>query len=74
MRTLISLLVLSLALIVSPGSQAAPGRATAGAAGPTAVHRVQARGKKKLRPKPRKPKAAVKKTEKTKKNDPGFAL
>ena len=71
MRLLISLLVvLSLSLIQLPGLESAAAAASAPRA---AVHSVQGR-KKKRAVKPRKAKTVVKKTEKTKKNDPGFAL
>ena len=71
MRVLISLfVVLSLSLIELPALQS--GAAAAWAASP-AVHGVQGR-KKKRAAKPRKAKTVVKKTDKAKKNDPGFAL
>lgn len=71
MRMLISLLfALSLTIIALPGRLS---EAAAASAPRAAVHAVQGR-KKKRAAKPRKAKAVVKKTEKTKKNDPGFAL
>ena len=75
MRMLISLLVvLSLSIIELPGLQSTTWAASVAASAPrAAVHGVQGR-KKKRGAKPRKAKTVVKKTEKTKKNDPGFAL
>ena len=71
MRVLISLLVvLSLSIIELPGLESAARAASAPSA---AVHGVQGR-KKKRAAKPRKAKTVVKKTDKAKKNDPGFAL
>ena len=71
MRLLISLLlVLSLSLIELPGLESA---ASAASTPRAAVHGAQGR-KKKRAAKPRKAKTVVKKTDKAKKNDPGFAL
>ena len=64
MRTLISLLVMSLFVIGAPVLSSAS----------TGTHAVHARAKKKSRPKPQKAKKAEKVDKKTKKNDPGFAL
>jgi hypothetical protein len=74
MRLLISLLlVLSLSLIELPGRLSEAAAASAASAPRAAVHSVQAR-KKKRAAKPRKAKTVVKKADKPKKNDPGFAL
>ena len=74
MRLLISLLlVLSLSLFELPGQLSEAAAASAASTPRAAVHGVQGR-KKKRAAKPRKAKAVVKKTDKTKKNDPGFAL
>jgi hypothetical protein len=74
MRLTISLLVvlsLSVFNVGLPGASPA-GWVTAAWAAPRAVHGVQAR-KKKRSSRPKKAKA-VKKPDKPKKNDPGFAL
>jgi hypothetical protein len=74
MRTLISLLVvLSLSIIALPRLHAAGLSAAVGPA-PAPSHRVQARKKKAKKSRPPKAKSAAKKTDKPKKNDPGFAL
>ena len=74
MRVLISLLVvLSLSILELPGLQFTAAAASAASAPRAAVHGVQGR-KKKRAAKPRKAKTVVKKTDKAKKNDPGFAL
>ncbi len=68
MRTLISLLVVSLFVIGSPVLSSA-------SAASSGVHTAQGRAKKKAtRPRPQKAKKAEKVDKKTKKNDPGFAL
>jgi len=74
MRLLISLLVvLSLSIIALPGLLS--GTAEAAAASAASAPRAAVQGRKKKRAaKPRKAKTVVKKTDKSKKNDPGFAL
>ena len=68
MRMLISLLVVSLFVIASPGLQS-----TASAS--SGAHAVQGRAKKKTtKPRPQKAKKAEKVDKKSKKNDPGFAF
>jgi len=69
MRMLISLLVVSLFVIATPGLQSASAATSSGA------HAVQGRAKKKAaKPRPQKAKKAEKVDKKSKKNDPGFAF